>query len=230
MEGYSYTAEHCLSIKGVIIQLSGTHTHTQIDTVYTIQLTFLSLFHFPSYTHCGIPNRCVSFSRSDSTFLLSNCSQNASVSALPGKESFKLDPYCVTMVKGNKFGEFTLRKCTAQAVILHPPLGTHHGPIYQSPGKCLVEMKHHISQTHARTHCSSQSPILQSFCPLLPSVSELLGCMFSDTMGSFEWTDTGWKKFSKELSVSVKDNKNEKKGERKNDHCLVSKNVQTGPV
>lgn len=36
------------------------------------------------------------------------------------------------------------------------------------------------------------------------------------------------KKVSKALSVSVKGKKNEKKGVRKNDHCLVSKNVKTG--
>lgn len=49
-------------------------------------------------------------------------------------------------------------------------------------------------------------------------------------MGSFEWTGTVWKKFSKAVSVSVKDKKNEKKGERKNDYCLVTKNVETGQV
>lgn len=38
------------------------------------------------------------------------------------------------------------------------------------------------------------------------------------------------KKFSKAVSVLVKDKKNEKKGEWKNDHCLVSKNVNTGQV
>lgn len=36
--------------------------------------------------------------------------------------------------------------------------------------------------------------------------------------------------FCKVVSVLVKDKKNEKKGAWKNEHCLVSKNVQTGQV
>lgn len=49
-------------------------------------------------------------------------------------------------------------------------------------------------------------------------------------MGSFEWTGTVWKKFSRAVLVSVKDKKNEKKGDRKNEHCLVTKNVESGQV
>lgn len=36
------------------------------------------------------------------------------------------------------------------------------------------------------------------------------------------------KKLSKGVSVSVKDKKNERRGETKNDDCLVRKNVQKG--
>lgn len=109
-------------------------------------------------------------------------------------------------------------------------LGTHDGPVWMLLGKSLVELTHHISQVHARTHCSSRGPVFQS-CSPLPSVSELLGWMFSDIMGSFDWTGTVWKKSSPKCFQSQsRIKKNEKKWVRKNDHCLVSKNVNTGQV
>lgn len=75
------------------------------------------------------------------------------------------------------------------------PLGTHDGPVWMLLGKSLVELTHHISQAFKRTRCSSQGPVFQSSSPL-PSVSELLGWMFLDTMASFDWTGTAWKKSS----------------------------------
>lgn len=190
-----------------------------------ITFTVKSLFQCLSLTQTFLATVSPPFFPSQTTFPLGNCSQNASPWRTKLQKLPKLGLYCATMATRNNFLKFHFEEVLCSALYCKRP-GCER---MTDPCRSRLASSRRVFDT---SHFSS--PWRGTALPgptEVPYGPERLACMFSDTMGSFEWTGTVWKMFRKDLSVSQQNkkiNKNEK--ERKNSHCLVWKNALSGTV
>lgn len=194
------------------------HTHDS-ECIYRLNhFLFHSLSFFLSHTQTFLATVPPPPSPLQPKLLLSNCSLPLTQWLL-WKEKFQTGPLTALPWRRetnllSSFGKIA----TLGLLFLRPRRAR---PVWSLLGKSLVELTHHISQARARTHCNSQGPIF------LRSCSSRSPLCLSCWPGCFQtqWTHLSGqaqceRSSPKALSVSVKDKKNEKTGERKNDHCL----------
>lgn len=131
--------------------------------------------------------------------------------------------YHITMAARNKFAELT-GNGSARTVILQGGWVLQTGPYRFLPGRPLWWTRLTAFHECVQERRSSRAPAPQRAVPRPPPLLCLSCCAgcFLNTIGSFEWTVWREKKSApKAFSAPVKDKKNEKKGERKNELSLV---------
>lgn len=177
-------------------------------------------------THSHILRHCApSSSLSQTTFPLSFLLPE-SLPLMHGAAS-ELGSFHVTTATGNKSAEFTLGTRSMAAILQHS-WATTMG--WRLLGKAPFELTHHISQVHGRTHCDSRG---SSFSELL--TAPLCFCATGLDVFKTQWVHlTGQAQCEKSSPKCFESRSrmkmNKKEWERKNGHCLVSKNVNAGQV